>query len=164
MGCGNGDAEAGHGPRLTAHWTGADTSAIAAPATAEWCDALGVLEIVVMAGDTGVGLAIFRRGGVEPGAYRIRPPDVADTTPPSAAIALRWFSQTEAQGFQSDSGELSLARAADGTLSGRFSGSARAVSGSGRLRLTGAFEELHVRPATTGCTAPPPRDTTPGVN
>jgi hypothetical protein len=152
-GCARGDGGAGSGPRLEVRWTGADTSAFAAPATAEWCDSLDLLEIRAIAGDTGIGLAVYRRGGIETGSYPIRKPGVADTTPPAAAVGLRWFSRTAVQGFQADSGRLQLDRTGGGELSGRFTASAHALTGAARLELTGSFERLRERPATRGCVA-----------
>ncbi len=165
------------GPRLRVRWTGADTAAFAAPATAERCDTLHLIEIRATSGDTGVGLALYDSGTVRPGSYPIRPPAAADSAAPAAALAVRWFSQTAVQGFQGDSGQLSLRRAADGDLSGSFTAKAHAISGSGRLELTGSFDGLRVEPAARGCVPPrrdstasprnstaPPRDSTPGVD
>jgi len=47
------------GPRLTVRWTGADTAAFGASATAERCDTLHLIEIRAVSGDTGVGLALY---------------------------------------------------------------------------------------------------------
>jgi hypothetical protein len=165
------------GPRLTVRWTGADTAAFGASATAERCDTLHLIEIRAIAGDTGVGLALYDSGTVRPGSYPIRPPAAADSAAPAAALAVRWFSQTAVQGFQGDSGQLSLRRAADGDLSGTFTAKAHAISGSGRLELTGSFDDLRVEPAARGCeprprdstasprdSKAPPRDSTPGVD
>lgn len=161
-GCRKTEGGAPSGPRLEARWTGADTSAFGAPATAAWCDSLNLLEILAIAGDTGIGIAIYPRDGIASGSYPIRPPEAADSVPPSAAVGLRWFSQTSVQGFQGDSGRLSLVRAPDGGLSGRFTATAHAITGKGRLTLTGSFDGLRQRPATRGCsTAPPPPSATP---
>jgi hypothetical protein len=161
-GCGSGKSGKPTGPRLEARWTGADTAAFGAPATAAWCDSLNLLEILAIAGDTGIEIALYPSDGVAPGAYPIRPPAAADSLPPSAAVGLRWFAQTSVQGFQGDSGQVSLTRAPDGALSGRFRATARAISGNGRLTITGSFDDLRQRPATSGCsTAPPPRRAAP---
>ncbi len=145
------------GARLEVRWTGSDAAGFRAPATAEWCDSLNLLEIQAISGDTGLGIAIYPRDSVATGSYPVRPPAAADSVPPSSAIGLRWFSQTAVQGFQSDSGSLSLTRAPDGTLSGRFNAPAHGVSGKGAIRLIGSFDGLREHPATRGCsTAPPP--------
>jgi hypothetical protein len=59
------------------------------------------------------------------------------------------------QGFQGDSGVLSLTREADGTLSGRFKAGAHPVTGKGPLTLIGSFDGLRERPATRGCSTAP---------
>jgi hypothetical protein len=157
-GCGKQAPREPAGPRLEARWTGSDTAEFAAPAVAERCDSLNLLEIRATAGDTGVAIAIYPRDSLQPGDYPIRAPEGADTVPPSAALALRWVARTAVVGFRSDSGTLTLHRAAGGALSGSFTAGVRALSGAGRLSLTGSFAELHVRPASRGCTA---RDTVP---
>jgi hypothetical protein len=162
-GCRGGDGRAAPGrERLEVRWTGADTSVFSAPATAERCDTLDLLQIRAMAGDTGIGLAVYRRGGVEPGSYPIRNPEVAETMPPSAAVGLRWFSRTAVQGFRADSGELELEKASGGDLSGRFTARAHAITGNARLKLTGSFEGLRVLPATRGCVPRARGDSMPG--
>jgi len=154
---------AAHGrERLETRWTGSDTSAFSAPATAEWCDTLDLLLIRAISGDTGIGLAVYHDGGIESGSYPIRRPEVAETMPPSAAAGLRWFSKTTIQGFQGDSGELELDNASGGDISGRFTARAHAINGSGRLTLTGSFEGLRVRPATRGCVPRARPDSTRG--
>jgi hypothetical protein len=163
-GCDTGDAGPASSGRLEVRWTGADTAAFAAPATAEWCDSLSLLEIRATAGDTGVGLAVYRRGGIAPGHYPIRPPDSAGMAPPAAAVGLRWFSQTAVQGFQATGGALSLRRGPDGALAGTFAAKANAVNGGKRLTVTGSFEGVRASPAARGCYAPPPPDTSAGVH
>ena len=165
LGCGQGVPGEAEGPRLETRWTGSDTAEFAAAAVAERCDSLNLLEIRAVAGDTGVALAVYRKDTILAGDYPIRHPDVADTTPPSAAVALRWLEQTAIRGFRSDSGTLTLSRAENGALSGSFTAAVRDVSDTGRLAVTGSFEHLRVRPATRGCAprAAPP-DTGPGVD
>jgi hypothetical protein len=143
------------GPRLEVRWTGGEAGTFRAPATADWCDSLNLLEILAMSGDTGIGLAIYPREGISTGSYPVRLPAAADSIPSSSAIALRWFTQTSVRGFQADSGALSLTRAADGTLSGRFRAAAHPVTGKGPLSLTGSFDGLRQRPATRGCSTSP---------
>jgi hypothetical protein len=81
------------------------------------------------------------------------------------------------QGFQGESGQVTLRRAANGDLSGTFTAKARAINSKAHLDLTGSFDGLRVRPAERGCvplprdssTSPgdstaPPRDSTPRVD
>lgn len=155
--CPNESTQTLTGPRLEVRWKGSDSATVRAPAAASWCDSLNVLEIVALAGDTGIAIAIYPRGGIATGAYPVRPPAVADSLPPSSAIGLRWSSQTAVRGFQSDSGALSLTRESNGTFSGRFRAAAHPVSGKGALTLTGSFSGLRERPATRGCSTAPPK-------
>ena len=161
LACAKPDAETRTGPRLTVRWTGADTAAFGATATAERCDTLHLIEIRAISGDTGLGLALYDSGVVRPGSYPIRPPAAAGraAVAPAAALAVRWFSRTAVQGFQGDSGQVTLRRAANGDLSGTFAAKARAINTKAHLDLTGSFDGLRVTPAERGC-VPPPRDST----
>jgi hypothetical protein len=135
--------------------------AFTASAVAEWCDSLGMLQIRAMTGDTGVALALYPAERPEPGVYPIRQPDVADTTrPPSAAVALRWLSKTAVQGFQGESGSVTLTRGPDGALGGVFHGWGHGVPVATRLTLAGSFEGVRPVPARTGCAGAPSGDTT----
>jgi hypothetical protein len=160
-GCQVGKGPVTPGPRLEVRWTGGEAATFGAPATADWCDSLNLLEILAMSGDTGIAIAIYSREGIATGAYPVRPPEAADSVPPSSAIGLRWFTQTSVRGFQGDSGSLSLTREADGTLSGRFKAAAHPVTGKGPLTLTGSFGGLRERPATRGCSTAPPSPASP---
>ena len=147
------------GPRLRARWSGADTSVFETRATAELCDTLRLIEIRAISGDTGLALALYDSGAVRPGTMPIRVPSHSDSSLPRAALALRWFSRTAVQGFQGDSGEVVLRPGGARTLSGTFHATARAISGAGRLKVEGSFDELPVGPSTRGC-IPPVRDST----
>lgn len=158
-GCGGGPAVP-RGARLSVRWTGADTAEFSAHAVAEWCPSLHLLEVRAVAGDTGVGIVLYAPDSLTAGVYPIRRPDVADTTlPPSAAVALRWFSKTTVMGFQSDSGSLTLEHRPGGTLAGRLSAVAHPLVGTGRLRTSGTFEDLRVVAAPADCARHAPGDT-----
>jgi len=176
LACAKPDAGTRTGPRLTVRWTGSDTAAFGASATAERCDTLHLIEIRAISGDTGLGLALYDSGFVRPGSYPIRPPAAAGRASPAAALAVRWFSRTAVQGFQGDSGQVTLRRAANGDLSGTFMAKARAINTKAHLDLSGSFDGLRVKPAERGCVPPrdsitspngstaPPRDSTPRVD
>ena len=67
-------------------------------------------------------------------------PSRADSSPPSASVALRLFAQTTVDGFQGDSGAVILKRAARGPLSGSVSARARSVLNGKQIRLSGRFD------------------------
>ena len=157
-GC-TGKAEAPRGPRVSVRWTGADTASFSARAVAEWCAPRHLLEIRAVAGDTGVGIALYPPDTVDAGRYPIRRPDVADTIlPPSAAVALRWFSQTTVMGYQGDSGSVILERRPDGTLGGQFTAGARPLVTGRRLHASGTLDGLRVVAAPSDCAGRPPAD------
>ncbi len=145
--------------RLDARWTGADSGKISAPASAEWCADRRLLEIRAIQGDTGLGLALYALDSIAPDSYRVVDPSRADSSPPSARVALRVFSQTTVKGFQADSGTVTLQRSGSGPLSGNVSARARSVLNGEQIRLSGRFERVGVMPQTRGCIPPPP-DTT----
>lgn len=156
LACTTAEQDAVTGPRLAVRWTGADTAAFGARATAERCDTLHVIEIRAVSGDTGVGLALYDSGTTRPGSYAIRPPERADSAGLAAALALRWFSKTAVQGFQGDSGEVVLRASAD-VLSGTFRAKAHAINSAARLEVTGSFDGVRLRRGPQGCA--PPADT-----
>lgn len=155
------------GPWLESDWTGTDTGRISAPATAEWCDSLRVLEIRALQGDSGIAIAIFSERNPRAGRYPIRPPPRAgtDSSRQGAAVAVRWFAETAIKGFRGDSGEVRLERSTSGVVSGRFDAHLSAVNATDRLTIQGTFRELRERPSVRGCT--PRRDSSAvvtGVN
>ncbi|MEP6689035.1 MAG: hypothetical protein ABJC36_11870 [Gemmatimonadales bacterium] len=135
-------------------WTGADTATFSAPATAERCEALHLIEIRAVSGDTGVGLALYDSGSIQPGTYRIRTRTASDTSRPGASLALRWFSKTAVQGFQGDSGEALLRPSGADAYSGTFRAKANAITGAGRLDITGSFDGVRLGRARRTCVAP----------
>ena len=145
----------GNAGGLVAEWTGSDTGRMAGPARAEWCDSLRMLEIRAIQGDSGLAIAVFPDSLPRADSYPMLPPDRADSTPPSAAAALRWFAETSIKGFQSDSGHVVLERA-DGRITGRFQAAMRSINDEMRLDVRGSFREVRVVPATRGCVRRPP--------
>jgi hypothetical protein len=140
-----------------ARWTGTDSGRIDSPASAEWCDSLGLLEIRALAGDTGIGVAIYPKGALHPGRYPVVRPEAADTSRPAAAVALRWFAETSIRGFKAESGAVVLERAPPGTYSGRIEAFTKSVTDNAHVTIRGTLRELTVRPARAGCVPRPPR-------
>jgi hypothetical protein len=163
LGCGR--QPVAEGPRITVRWTGTESGKVDAPASAEWCDTLGLLEIKGVEGDTGIGVAIYPKGVPGPGRYPVLPPEVADTSRPAAAVALRWFAQTSIRGFKADSGAVVLERSPGGTYSGRLEAFAHSVTDYARLTVQGTYRGLMPRPARAGCVPRPThRDTSAGIH
>lgn len=147
---------------LEMEWTGADTGHLAGPATAEWCDTLKVLQIEALAGDSGVAIALYPTSVIRPDSYPVVQPAKADSVPPAAAVALRYFAKTAVKGYQGDSGRVLLRDTTGGRVSGRFSASLKSATDGSRLRAGGVFHDVRVVPSRRGCVprpAPPPADT-----
>ncbi len=144
--------------RLEARWTGADTGAMSAPATAEWCAERRALEIRGVQGDTGLALVLYSVDSIDADTYRVVLPDAADTLPPAAGIALRLFEANAIQGYQGDSGRVVLDRAESGELSATLSARARSVVNGQLVTLAGSVRGLAVVPQARGCGTQPAAD------
>ena len=145
---------------LSAHWeTHADTASIVMPVTATWCVGPGRLDLRAVAGDTGLGVAIYPAdSGALAGSYDILEPGGPVSIRPSAAAAVRWMGKVQVQGWWGDSGNVTLTGGRARGLAG--DGRARLVSGLGRDSLgllEFSFRGVQVR-ADTLCDAkvPPP--------
>jgi hypothetical protein len=139
------------GGRLEAHWTGADTGKISGPAIAQWCHIRRLLEIRTIQGDTGVALALYPAESVSSGTYRVVDPPKAESLPPAAGVAVRWFAVNAVKGFQGESGTVVLEQSKSGKLSGTVTAAARSVADTQRIAITGKFQSLSVQPQTLGC-------------
>jgi hypothetical protein len=158
LACASGDPAGPQGGSLQVEWVGADTGKLSAPAVAEWCDSLRLLELRAIGGDTGIALLLYPSdsgtpsGTVAPGDYPVVPPQRADSTRPAAAVALRWFAETSIRGFRGDSGTVVLESIGpDAARAGRFSARLRSATEGSRLTVTGSFKGLTVTPAPPAC-------------
>ncbi|MGN6393205.1 MAG: hypothetical protein ACTHM9_13305 [Gemmatimonadales bacterium] len=134
--------------------------AFTAGAAAEWCDSLRMLQVRSIKGDTGVAIVLYPGPRMQPGEYPVRPPEEADSvSPPAAALAARWLSATAVQGFQAESGVVTLTRAPDGSLDGRFHATGHGLPISLRLAIAGSFEGLREARAPRSCAGTPHADT-----
>jgi hypothetical protein len=140
------------GATLEARWVGSDSGKIVAPAVAEWCDSLRLLEVRAVHGDTGIALVLYPADSLTPGPHRVVPPERGDSTRPSGAVALRWFAETSIRGFRGDG-------------AGSFVARLRSTTDGSRLHITGSFRGLTVHPASPECAGVPkePVDTEPDL-
>jgi len=152
-----GQQPAREGARVVVRWTGSDSGKVDAPASAEWCDTLRLLEISGLEGDTGIGVAVYPKGVLQPGRYRVVRPEVADTSRPAAAVALRWFAETSIRGFKAESGAVVLERSGPGKYSGRIVAFTKSVTDNAHVTVRGTLRGLTVRPSRSGCVPRPPR-------
>lgn len=143
--------------RLEARWTGAESGQIFASAAAEWCEDRRMLEIRAIQGDTGMALAVYPVDTIVSDSYPVVEPARADSSPPSASVALRLFAQTSIKGYQADSGTVILERSGSGPISGRLAARARSVVNGEQIRLSGKFQGVVVTPQERGCIRELPR-------
>jgi hypothetical protein len=143
---------------LEVEWSGTDRGKISGPATAEWCASKRLLEIRAIQGDTGIALALYFKDTLTGGRYRVVEPHKAESLPPAAAVALRWFTQNAVKGFQGDAGTVILERSQSGELGGNLAAGTRSVVDTQRVAVKGTFEGLAVRPSN-GCLPAQPHDT-----
>ena len=142
--------------QLEVRWQGSSTGSLSGTATARWCNLNRVLEIHAVRGDTGIAIALHSTKEPAPGAYAVVQPERAESAAPAAAVAARWPTKTVIQGFQGDSGQVTLQRSSSGRVSGRLHARARSAVDTQRIVLTGGFSDLRVQPDSLGCQ---PRDT-----
>ncbi|MEO7986651.1 MAG: hypothetical protein ABI766_08955 [Gemmatimonadales bacterium] len=151
VGCERVPEEKQGGPFLEARWIGADSGKIAAPLVAEWCDSLRMLEILAVRGDTGIALALYAKSTFGAGTYPVLPPARADSSPPAASVALRWFAETSIRGFQGDSGTVEVEEIPPGVFAGVIVAHGHSVTDGGKLTIRGTFSHLVPGPAGRGC-------------
>ncbi len=138
-------------PHLELSWSGKEGGRLSGAATAQWCEARRFLEIRTVHGDTGAALALYPERALAAGKYPVVDPPKAESLPPAAGLAVRWQGKTVVQGFQGDSGNVILEQSRSGLLSGRFGARARSVTDTQRIRLSGTFQDLVMKPAASGC-------------
>lgn len=182
LACSSGESADSRAGSLEVEWIGSDTGKLSAPAIAEWCDGLKLLELRAIHGDTGIALVFYPSGSgtradsvprtgsvaktdsvapgdsVTPGDYPVIAPERADSSRPAAAVALRWFAETSIRGFRGESGTVVLEATGPGRSAGRFSAHLRSATEGSRLRVTGSFKGLSVTPAPEGCVGHPPQE------
>jgi hypothetical protein len=163
--CSRAEPSAPAGGSLEVRWFGSDTGKLVAPAVAEWCDSLRLLEVRAVHGDTGIALVLYPADSMKPGRYPLVPPQRRDSTRPAAALALRWFAETSIRGFRSDSGSVALAALGPGTGRGSFGGRLRSATEGSQLTVRGTFQGITVTPAPADCAgvAQDPDDSEPDV-
>jgi hypothetical protein len=119
-----------------------------------WCAEPRLALVTAAQGDTGLGLVLHLRDSLGPATLPVVLPGDVRAPAPRAAVALRLLSRTAVEGYQADSGSVTLTAFKGERLSGRLRASAHAVNALGLLRMEGEFADLPVRRGGAGC---PPR-------
>lgn len=155
------------GPMLDLRWAGptVDSAHVSVPASAEWCDSLRTVQIQGLRGDTGIAILVYPVKEFGPGRFPVVPPARADTAPPAAAVAIRWFAETAVRGFQGDSGAVIVRQDRAGSYTGTFELAAHSVTDPAHITIRGSFRGLTVRPGRRECVPKAPHsDSAQGVH
>jgi hypothetical protein len=110
---------AGHDGRLSASWKGsAKTSGtLKTTATANWCAAGHLLEIMGIAGDSGIAVLLYPADGVKSGSFAVIDPLHEPVHTGAAAVAARWPDGEQIVGYRGVKGTATL-KVDAGTISG----------------------------------------------
>ena len=131
-GCGH----SGGGPYLSASWIGTDTGKVAGSAVASWCPVANRLEVTAVSQDAGFGVVIYPQADLATGDYPVFDPGIDSVHRPGASGAVRWFTEQQVKGYQSDSGLVTLTRS--GTrVQLRFSLRMSSINGHDSIRAKG---------------------------
>ncbi len=149
-----GRADAPARPRagtIGVEWTGSQRGSFRAPATARWCAADSVLEVLAVRGDTAVGLTLIARDSLRAEMYVVN--ETQNFTPgrPQASVALRILGEVNLLGFDAMGGQVQVTSGGGPTVSGTLEVRLRPVSSNDTLQMKGSFELLQVTPATGVC-------------
>ena len=149
--CRRGPSGAGDG-QVLAEWRGTHRGRFVAPMSATHCPESGIVELIAVRGDTGVGLVLYPADSarIASGEYQVFPPGTAVPPRPAAGAALRWFTGIDLSPFDGTSGSVQVT-VADSLLSGSLAVRMEQPSGTDTLALTGRFTALVVQRLDAGC-------------
>jgi hypothetical protein len=137
--------------QLSVEWQGSHRGHFATAATARHCPETGLVELLAVQGDSGVGLALFPAdsGKLATATFPIFAGSDLNEPRPGANAAIRWFSGDLAV-FEGQTGQVTLV-ASGATLSGTLEVRMHAVTGTDTLRVTGRFDRVPVARSGAGC-------------
>ncbi|HEU5219204.1 MAG TPA: hypothetical protein VFU23_11125 [Gemmatimonadales bacterium] len=136
---------------LAVEWSGKLRGSFTAPATARWCPADTLLEIIAARADTAIGISLLARDSVSAGVYLVNGIQTFTPGRPQASAALRMLGDATLLGYEGMSGQITVgeggSRAVSGTIEVRF----RPVSGMDTLQVKGSFDRIPVTQAGGIC-------------
>ncbi len=133
LACSHGGPDDSGTGTLEVEWTGADTGKLSAPAVAEWCEGLRLVEVRAVHGDTGIALLLYPSGprgrsdsaargdSITPGSYRVISPRGPTRDAPPPRLPCAGSRRPPYEGFRGDSGMVVLETTGPGRSAGRFS-------------------------------------------
>lgn len=161
-GCGGEPTVAADGQgQLAVSWSGRHDGKFAAQARATWCAADSMVQVFAIAGDTGVGLALYTPDTIRATQYPVIWPEVVVPWRPLGAVALRWVGETDLIGYEAVTGVITVT-SVDSGLSASLDVGLRAPGGTDTLRMAGGVTGLRIEPADGACgrfnKIPPPKE------
>jgi hypothetical protein len=137
---------------LDVTWRGAERGRFIAPLVARHCAETGLLELLAIRGDTGIGMSLFLLDSVivQPADYRVVPGSQLEEPRPGASVAARWFTVTTIVAFEGVTGKVTLSttgRALTGNVDAKF----QALDRPDTLRLSGNFAQVPLVKADSSC-------------
>lgn len=136
---------------IAVEWPGGSFRALA---SAVLCIETGLVELVAVRGDSGLGMALFPADStaLTAGIYPVFAPTSPVESRPGAGGAIRWFRDGVTLGYQAIDGMVRIESSAGGA-SGSFEFGMHQYDGADSLRVTGRFRAVPVDSLPTGCGA-----------
>jgi hypothetical protein len=150
-GCGSRAPKAKPGD-LDAVWRGTESGRFIAPLVATHCAESGLVELIALRGDTGIGMALFLRDSakIDPVSYPVLPGSLLQEPRPGATVGARWFATTNIAAFEGVAGKVQL-EGTGGMLAGTIDAKFQALDRPDTFRLRGTFSQVRVVQADSGC-------------
>jgi hypothetical protein len=131
-------------------WTGTLHGRFSAPATARWCAADTLLEVIASGSDTSFGIALMARDSVRAELYVVNSTQAFTPGRPQATLGLRMLGESTLLGFDGMGGQVGVTRVGR-LVSGTIDVRMRRTGSSDSLRMRGSFDRLSVTPAAGLC-------------
>jgi len=137
---------------LDAVWRGEESGRFIAPLSAIHCAETGIVELLAIRGDTGVGAALFLQDSarVDPVEFQVVPGSLYNEPRPGATAGIRWFATTTISAFEGVAGMIRLELTGE-ALTGSMDVKFQSVDRPDTLRMAGTFDRVPLVRADSGC-------------
>ena len=148
--CRPGSSPEGNGT-ISVEWRGSSAGTFRASATARWCVADTLLEVLAVRNDTAVGFALVAQDSVRAASYPVN--ETRQWTPgrPQANVGLRRLTPLALLGYEGYGGAVLVTSGNSLAISGTLDARLRPHRGADTLRLVGRFTNIPIVPAAPPC-------------
>ena len=129
---------------ISVEWTGRERGSFSATATARWCAADTLLEVIAVRGDTAVGLTLIARDSLRAERYTVNETQLFTPGRPQANVALRMLGSVNLLGFDAMGGHVHVTQGGGQVVSGTLEVRLRPVASNDTLQMKGSFERLPI--------------------